>query len=152
VSLFPMALPWQIFGSDIATAHYTMAILCMAFLTVGEVIWSPKLNEYTAAIAPPGQEGTYLGMTMIPWFAAKTVVSLFSGHMLVKWSPETIDVGGKVMALRDAMIAGLVDYWHSPSAMWLVLGCVAIGGSIGARLLRGWLTQGARWKIEAHDK
>ena len=53
-SLFPMALPWHVYGSDIATAHYVMAVLCMVIVTIGEVIWSPKLNEYTAAIAPKG--------------------------------------------------------------------------------------------------
>ncbi len=61
VSLFPMAAPWQWFGGDIAQAHYIMAILCMVIVTIGEVLWSPKLYEYTAAIAPKGQEGTYLG-------------------------------------------------------------------------------------------
>jgi hypothetical protein len=152
LSLFPMALPWQLYGTDIATAHYMMAIACMALLTVGEVIWSPKLNEYTAAIAPAGQEGTYLGMTMIPWFLAKTVVSLLSGHMLVRWSPEQIDIGGTLMSLQEAMKQNLVAYWNSPSAMWLVLGLVAIGGSITARLLRGWLTKGARWKIGEHHE
>jgi dipeptide/tripeptide permease len=152
LSLFPMALPWQLYGTDIATAHYMMAIACMALLTVGEVIWSPKLNEYTAAIAPAGQEGTYLGMTMIPWFLAKTVVSLLSGHMLVRWSPEQIDISGTLMSLQEAMKQDLVAYWNSPSAMWLVLGLVAIGGSITARLLRGWLTKGARWKIGEHHE
>jgi len=81
-SLFPMALPWQIYGGSIAYAHYLMAVLCMIIVTVGEVIWSPKLNEYTAAIAPKGQEGTYLGLSLMPWFLAKTLVSILSGHLL----------------------------------------------------------------------
>ncbi|NLH48523.1 MAG: MFS transporter [Myxococcales bacterium] len=151
ISLFPMALPWQYLGSDIANAHYLMAILCMIFLTIGEVIWSPKLSEYTAAIAPPGQEGTYLGLTMVPWFLAKTVVSVLSGHMLVRWSPEKVDIQGTLMPLQDAMKQNLLDYWHTPAAMWLILGLFAIGGSILAALLRGWLTQGARWNIQDGD-
>ena len=62
-----------------------------SILTVGEVLWSPKLYEYTAAIAPKGQEGTYLGFSMIPYFLAKTIVSWFSGDWLMRWSPETVD-------------------------------------------------------------
>ena len=148
LSLAPMALPWQWYGMDIAQAHYLMAILCMVLLTIGEVVWSPKLNEYTAAIAPKGQEGTYLGMTMIPWFMAKMIVSALSGHMLVHWSPETVNVAGAAMPLKEAMQKGLLDYWHTPSAMWLILGAFALGGCIIAAMLRGWLTAGAHWKIE----
>jgi len=266
VSLFPLALSWQLFSPNIATAHYFMAIAFLVLLTVGEIIWSPKLSEYTAAIAPPGQEGTYLGLTMVPWFLAKTVVSLLSGHMLERWCPETVkytvaelaakaqaagvsvneltnqldipEVGAQAKALNldlttlapvdelstqvsslgfnaeqiikstnadnlaaqlkdlglnaadfaatidpaafalklkvvghqvaEAVLAtggadqikevavnlqlplkyGWLDYWHTPQAMWLVLGLYAIGGAIIARLLGPWLTKGARWKID----
>ncbi|HRY68870.1 MAG TPA: MFS transporter [Phycisphaerae bacterium] len=148
LALFPMALPWQTYGSSIAAAHYTMAVLCMVIVTVGEVIWSPKLNEYTAAIAPKGQEGTYYGLSLIPWFVAKTLVGLISGHMLEYWSPETVVVNGVSLPLQQAMIQGQVPYWHSPAAMWLVLGIWAFVGCLAAMLIRSWLTQGARWKVE----
>ncbi len=146
VALFPMALPWEVFGLGIAESHYAMAILCMVIVTVGEVLWSPKLYEYTAAIAPKGQEGTYLGLSMIPWFLAKTIVSWFSGDMLHRWSPETVEVEGAAMPLQQAMIEGRVDYWDSPAAMWLILGVVALVGCIIAAMLRRWLTQGMQVK------
>jgi hypothetical protein len=88
LALFPMAVPWRLYGLGIANAHYLMAILCMILVTIGEVIWSPKLYEFTAAIAPKGQEGTYLGFSMIPWFLAKTIVSWFSGDMLSGGRPK----------------------------------------------------------------
>ena len=140
-SLFPMALPWQWYGGDIARAHYIMAILCMVIVTVGEVLWSPKLNEYTAAIAPKGQEGTYLGFSMVPWFVAKTVVSLLSGHMLTRWSPETVTVNGATVPLQKALIENRLDYWHTPAAMWLYLGGFALIGCLLALGLAGWLTK-----------
>lgn len=146
VSLLPMALPWQVYGMGIADAHYAMAILCMIIVTIGEVLWSPKLYEYTAAIAPKGQEGTYLGLSMIPWFLAKTVVSWFSGDMLERWSPETVTVDGAAMPLQQAMIEDRVGYWDSPAAMWLILAIVAVAGCVVAALLRGWLTQGMHAK------
>ncbi len=147
-ALFPMALPWRIYGLDIAHAHYLMAILCMVIVTFGEVIWSPKLNEYTAAIAPKGQEGTYLGLSLIPWFLAKTVVSLLSGHMLAKWSPETVAINGVNVPLQQAMINNQVTYWQSPSAMWLILGAYAVVGCIFAMLARSWLTRGSHLQTE----
>jgi len=125
-----------------------MAILCMVLLTIGEVVWSPKLNEYTAAIAPKGQEGTYLGLSMVPWFLAKTLASVFSGHLLGRWAPETVSVNGAMVPLKEALMHHQVSYWNSPAAMWLILGVYAMAGCWGAVFLRGWLTQGARWKNE----
>jgi len=148
LSLAPMALPWEWYHMDLASAHIWMAIACMVLLTIGEVVWSPKLNEYTAAIAPKGQEGTYLGMTMIPWFMAKMIVSALSGHMLMHWSPEHVIVAGAEVPLKAALEKNMLDYWHTPSAMWLILGAFALGGCIIAALLKGWLTAGAHWKIE----
>lgn len=150
LALFPLAVPWTVYGADIVTAHYVMALLCMILLTIGEVVWSPKLYEYTAAIAPKGQEGTYLGFSMIPWFLAKTIVSALSGYMLERWSPEKVTVNGAAVPLKQAMLDHHVTYWHSPAAMWLILGVYAMAGCIGAALLSGWLTQGARWKLEPH--
>lgn len=124
-----------------------MAVLCMIIVTIGEVIWSLKLNEYTAAIAPKGQEGTYLGLSMLPWFLAKTVVSYFSGYMLLHWSPEKVSVNGVDMPLQQAMIHGQNSYRHSPAAMWLVLGIYALVGCLVALLLRGWLTRGVHWNV-----
>lgn len=142
LSLFAFVAPWRFFDSDIVVAHYIMAVICMVILSVGEVIWSPKLSEYTAAVAPKGQEGTYLGMTMVPWFLAKTVVSLLSGHMLTRWCPEGVQAPLK---------AGTLPFWDSPAAMWLVLGLFAIGGPIIAIMLRGWFTKGASWSIEEQE-
>lgn len=150
LALFPMALPWTAYHTNIVSAHYWMAIFCMILVTIGEVVWSPKLNEYTAAIAPKGQEGTYLGLSLIPWFLAKTVVSALSGYMLEKWSPETVSVHGATVSLKQALIEHLLPYWHTPSAMWLILGSIAMAGCWGALLLRSWLTKGAHWKLEPH--
>lgn len=134
-SLLILAVPWQWFSGDIARAHYTMAIVCMVVLSLGEVVWSPKLYEYTAAIAPEGQEGTYLGLSMVPWFLAKSLVSGLSGHLLGRWCPEGIG---------ERMVAGEVGYWQTPAAMWLVLAAYALGGCVLALGLRGWLTRGLK--------
>jgi POT family proton-dependent oligopeptide transporter len=131
-SLFVLAIPAH------GNAAYVTTTLCLLVLTVGEVIWSPRLTEYTAAIAPKGQEGTYYGLSMVPWFAAKVTVGALSGHMLNRWVPE-----GEPL-LRDRLAAGTVPFSDSPSAMWLILGTVALAGVLLALTLRRWFTQDAR--------
>lgn len=144
LALFPMALPWTVYGLSIGQAHYVMALLCMVLVTIGEVVWSPKLYEYTAMIAPKGQEGTYLGLSLVPWFIAKTLVSALSGHLLDKWSPENVTIGGVSKTLQQAMVAHDLSYWQRPEAMWLVLGSYALAGCLVAVYLEKWLTQGSR--------
>jgi len=146
ISLAPMAIPWTAYHTTIGAAHYQMAIACMILLTVGEVVWSPKLYEYTAAIAPKGQEGAYLGMSLIPWFLAKTVVSALSGHMLERWSPEAVTIEAQAIPLQEAMIHHQLTYWDRPEAMWLYLGLYALAGCIIAYWLRHWLTEGTDFK------
>lgn len=141
-SLLVLVLPWGWFSSDMARAHYLMSIVCMIVLSVGEVVWSPKLYEYTAAIAPKGQEGTYLGLSMVPWFLAKTVVSVISGHLLVRWCPEGIG---------PQMAAGQVGFWSSPPAMWLILAAYAFGGCALALFLRPWFTRGLKADEQARN-
>jgi MFS family permease len=157
LSLFALVIPWQSMGqvlgglgsglgiswmrNDFVPAYYAMSVLCMILLSIGEVIWSPKLQEYTAAIAPEGQEGSYLGLSMVPWFAAKTVVSVLSGHMLSRWVPEGIG---------ERLREGTVPFWESPEAMWLILGLVALAGPLLALFFQGWLTKGARWHKASH--
>ena len=92
---------------------------------------SPKLNEYIAEIAPAGQECSYLGMSMVPWFAAKLVVGAISGHLLMRWVPEGI--GAQLQA-------GTLAFWDRPEAMWLILFAWAISGPLIALLFRGWFS------------
>lgn len=138
LSLFALVLPWNLFSADVATAYTWMTVVAMVLVSIGEVFWSPKLYEYTAAIAPEGQEGTYLGLSMMPWFMAKFAVSALSGSMLVRWVPENVG---------ESVRAGTLSFWDSPEAMWLVLGIWAISGPILAWFFRGWLTRGTDFAI-----
>ena len=50
---------------------YVMILLFVVLLSVGEAFYSPRLYEYTAAIAPKGQEASYMAMSSLPFFLAK---------------------------------------------------------------------------------
>lgn len=271
LSLFALVLPWHWFSSNVATGFYAIAIISMILLSIGEIFWSPRLQHYIAAIAPKGEEGSYLGISTITWFVAKTIASAFSGHMLTLWCPEKVtytqselvskvneagisikelagqladsevatqaqnlgmtvvdklqaidptqaqamleqhgftlsevtanaspdmvkqtleqmkienielfkDVDPGVFATKVKALAvevseqitggapldtdsvgvnlqlalkhGWVDFWHSPSAMWLILALVAVSGPIIAIIFKGWFTKGARFEETQHD-
>ncbi len=133
-SLLVLMFPHAWFGPNMADSYFRMSVASLIILSIGEVFWSPKLNEYSAAIAPKGMEGTYLGMSMLPWFVAKTAVSFLSGHMLVKWCPEGIG---------EKIAEGELTFWETPEAMWMILFIWAISGVAIAIIFRKWLTRGA---------
>ena len=54
----------------------------MVMLSVGEALWSPRLYEYAATIAPKGQEASYMALSSLPLFGAKLMVGITSGTML----------------------------------------------------------------------
>lgn len=133
LSLIALVLPWQWFGTDMASGYTTMTVIQLIILSIGEIIWSPKLQEYTAAVAPPGQEGSYLGMSLLPYFLAKTFISLISGHMLLRFCPEGI---------APEIAAGTLPFWRTPEAMWLILSGLAFLGLAVAFTFKKWLTKG----------
>jgi proton-dependent oligopeptide transporter, POT family len=134
-SLFALVIPWRWLSNDIAIAYTTMTYIQLIILSIGEIIWSPKLQEYTAAVAPPGQEGSFLGMSLLPYFIAKTFISLLSGHMLLRFCPEGI---------RPQILSGTLPFGRSPEAMWLILGGCAVTGLVFALVFKGWLTRGVK--------
>jgi dipeptide/tripeptide permease len=66
-----------------------MIFLFVVLLSVGEAFYSPRLYEYTAAIAPKGQEASYMAMSSLPFFLAKLVVAPVSGVLLAHFCPDT---------------------------------------------------------------
>ena len=143
ISMFIIAIP-PMGDVDVATWTYGTTIAFLLILTVGELIWSPRLQEYTAAIAPLGQEGTYLGLSMVPYFLAKLVVSGLSGKMLERWCPRPPE--DEPLQLQDKIAAGEVPFFESPYMMFTILGAVALIGTIVAILGKPWFTKGAHFK------
>jgi len=47
------------------------AILSLFVLALGEIIMSPRYYEYISRLAPPGQQGTYMGFAFLPIASAR---------------------------------------------------------------------------------
>jgi MFS family permease len=69
--------------------YYVMIFLFVLCLSIGEAFYSPRLYEYSAAIAPKGQEASYMAMSFLPFFMAKLAVGPVSGLLLAQFCPAT---------------------------------------------------------------
>ena len=87
---FPSALALNRLGvPGSVSPYYVMIFLFIVLLSVGESIYSPRLYEYAAVIAPKGQEGSYMSLSYLPFFLAKLLVASFSGILLARFCPES---------------------------------------------------------------
>jgi Dipeptide/tripeptide permease len=54
--------------------YYIMAALYLTVFSIGEAFYSPRVYEYAAAIAPPGQEASYGSLAYLPFLVGKLLV------------------------------------------------------------------------------
>jgi MFS family permease len=99
--------------------YYVMIFLFVAVLSIGEAFYSPRLYEYTAAIAPKGQEASYMAMSSLPFFLAKLAVGPLSGLLLAHFCPES---GPR----------------HSET-MWLIIGLSTMVAPVGLFLFQRFI-------------
>lgn len=93
--------------------------LFIVFLSLGEALWSPRLYEYSAAIAPQGQEASYMALSMLPYFLGKFFVGGMSGWLLEKYCPA--------VGPRDS------------ATMWFLIGCMALITPVGTFIFRKYI-------------
>jgi len=67
--------------------YYIMSALYLTVFSVGEAFYSPRVYEYAAAIAPPGQEASYGSLAYIPFLVGKLLIGT-SGWLLAAFCPE----------------------------------------------------------------
>jgi MFS family permease len=53
--------------------------------TVGEAIWSPRLMQFSAEIAPIGKEGAYIALAMLPYFLGKMGATIVSEQLTTNY-------------------------------------------------------------------
>jgi MFS family permease len=98
--------------------YYVMAALYLAVFSVGEAFYSPRVYEYAAAIAPPGQEASYGALAYLPFLVGKLLVGS-AGWLLAAFCPEQ---GPR----------------HS-GTMWLIFALAASVAPIGLVLFRRYI-------------
>jgi POT family proton-dependent oligopeptide transporter len=58
------------------------AILSIFVLALGEIIQQPRYYEYIALLAPPGQQGTYMGFAFLPIGIGSLIGGWFGGRLM----------------------------------------------------------------------
>ena len=89
------------------------------FLSIGEALWSPRLYEYAAAIAPKGQEASYMAMSVLPYFFAKLGAGTLSGWLLSEFCPA--------------------EGVRNPAMMWTMIGLMAMITPVGTFVFRKYI-------------
>jgi proton-dependent oligopeptide transporter, POT family len=90
----------------VVAVHPTVTACYVAIfvLAIGEIIHQPRYYEYISRLAPPGQQGTYMGFAFLP---------LGLGSLLGGW------FGGKVMH-------HYAEINHHPAQAWYVITAVGV--------------------------
>ena len=63
-----------------------MSAIYLTIFSVGEAFYSPRVYEYAASIAPPGQEASYGALAYIPFLVGKLLIGT-SGWVLARFCP-----------------------------------------------------------------
>ncbi|MGI6393494.1 MAG: MFS transporter [bacterium] len=101
--------------------YWTLLVFFFIF-TIGEAIWSPRLMQFTAEIAPKEKVGTYISLSVLPFFIAKFFVGPMSGILVNAYVP--MDEAGKAYASYP-------DHYM----VWVWIGGMALVTPIGLLLL-----------------
>jgi len=94
-------------------------VLFQVVLSIGEAIYSPRVYDYTASIAPPGREASYMAYSKAPMFFAKVATGPASGFLLLHLCPEQGE--------------------RNTELMWIIVGISTIISPITLWLGRKWL-------------
>ena len=113
-------------GRTLNQGYVVIAILQICLFSLGEVIWSPRLYEYTAAIAPEGREASYMGLSYLPMFFARLGEGPLAGALLTRFCPP--DVGARL---------DTTPYSQSPQFMNVILAILALSTPILILVFRG---------------
>jgi predicted MFS family arabinose efflux permease len=79
----------------ILIAHPTvpMAIATLIAVSLGEITQSPRYYEYISRLAPPGQQGTYMGFAFMPIGIGSLIGGWFGGTLIHHFGEVTHQPG-----------------------------------------------------------
>src|SRR5438270_1831492 len=81
-----------------------MAVLTLFTVSLGEITQSPRYYEYISRLAPPGQQGTYMGFAFLPIGIGSLIGGWFGGVLIHHFGEVT----------------------HQPSRIWCAVTAVGV--------------------------
>jgi dipeptide/tripeptide permease len=111
----------------VIASNYVAIIMFVVVLAFGEALWSPRLYEYSAIIAPMGREGTYMALASVPTFVAQIFTGGMSGWLLSLYCPC-------VKSTCEPCCTNVLPDGSEPCAggrfMWLIIAVVTLSSPI----------------------
>jgi proton-dependent oligopeptide transporter, POT family len=91
-----------------------MAYVTLAAVAVGEITQSPRYYEYISRLAPPGQQGTYMGFAFLPIGIGSLIAGWFGGKLIhyfgeVTHQPTRIWWAVTAVGLLTALLLWIYD-------------------------------------------
>jgi POT family proton-dependent oligopeptide transporter len=99
------ALGWLVVASRPAVWAVVLSIFVVA---LGEIILSPRYYEYVSRLAPPGQQGTYMGFAFVP---------IGIGSLIGGW------LGGRLMHHYGEVV-------QRPAQVWWAITGIGVGTAL----------------------
>jgi POT family proton-dependent oligopeptide transporter len=65
-----------------------MAVITLIIVAIGEIMQQPRYYEYISRLAPPGQQGTYMGFAFLPLGIGSLIGGKFSGWLMHHFGEE----------------------------------------------------------------
>jgi POT family proton-dependent oligopeptide transporter len=65
-----------------------MAVAALVVVATGEIMQQPRYYDYISRLAPPGQQGTYMGFAFLPLGIGSFVAGPFSGWLMHHFGEE----------------------------------------------------------------
>ncbi|HCF60866.1 MAG TPA: hypothetical protein DFS52_23055 [Myxococcales bacterium] len=105
-----------------------LIVLFQVMLSLGEALWSPRLYDYTASIAPKGKEASYMALSKVPMFFAKVGAGPASGLLLAQLCPA--------------------EGARNTELMWIIIGASTLVSPVTLVLGRRWLDVESRRRAQ----
>jgi MFS family permease len=105
LGLVIMSLSWLILALHPTTVGF---IATLVVLALGEITQSARYYEYISRLAPPGQQGLYMGYAFLPIAIGYFIAGPLGGYLLHYFG----------------------DVLHRPQQMWWVVTGVGIAGAV----------------------
>jgi dipeptide/tripeptide permease len=111
------AVAWLILA---ARPSVLAAIFALAGVALGEIIMSPRYYEYISRLAPPEQQGTYLGFAFLPIGIGSLIGGWFAGLLLhhfgeVQHQPQRIWWVVTAVGVATALLLWIYDRLVEPA-------------------------------------
>lgn len=141
----------------------TSGYICLAGILVfslGEMMSSPKMNDYLGVIAPPGKKGLYMGFANIPQGVGWGVGSLLAGrvydlqgdkaNLAIDYlarnyditdvtRPEAMDTLQRVANLSAEQATQLLWNTYDPYTLWYQFAAIGFASALGMWLYARWV-------------